>query len=195
MPKIVTEEKKEIARKNIKKKTEDLIEEIGFKNITITKICDAVPIGKGTFYYYYNSKEVLLYEILKEKEENLIKQMLSYNNYEINIEDKVIKALTEVYIGKNSLVNTITTEEIEKIIAKLPSELIYNKELRGKNFFESSMKILGINPLNINMGVLVDLLDCVNFIASRQCKHGEEAKREALEILIKGIATYIARRG
>jgi len=194
MPKIVTEEKKEIARKNIKKKTEDLIEEIGFKNITITKICDAVPIGKGTFYYYYNSKEVLLYEILKEKEENLIKQMLSYNNYEINIEDKVIKALTEVYIGKNSLVNTITTEEIEKIIAKLPSELIYNKELRGKNFFESSMKILGINPSNINMGVLVDLLDCVNFIASRPCKHGEEAKREALEILIKGIATYIAKR-
>lgn len=194
MPKVVTEKKKEIARKRIKQKTEDLIDEIGIKNITITKICDAVPIGKGTFYYYYNSKEVLLYEIIKEKEENLMKQMLDYCNQDISIEEKVIKALTEVYIGKNSIVNTITTEEIEKIIAKLPLESIYNKELRGKNFFESSMKLLGINPLNVNMGILGELLDGINFMASRPCKYGEEARREALQILIKGLAAYITRR-
>ncbi|WP_105616746.1 TetR/AcrR family transcriptional regulator [Vallitalea okinawensis] len=194
MPKIVTEKKKEIARKRIKQKTENLIEEIGIKNITITKICDAVPIGKGTFYYYFNSKEVLLYEVIKEKEENLMKQMLDYCNKDISIEEKVIKTLTEVYIGKSSIVNTITTEEFEKIIAKLPPELIYNKELRGKNFFESSMKLLGINPLDVNMGVLGELLDGINFMASRPCKHGEEARREALQILIKGLAAYIAKR-
>lgn len=194
MPKIITEQNKELARKRIKRKTEVLIEEIGIKNITITKICDAVPIGKGTFYYYYNSKEVLLYEIIKEKEENLMKQMLDYSSHEISIEEKVIKVLTEVYIGKGSIVNTITTEELEKIIAKLPPDSIYNKELSGKNFFESSMKLLGINPLNVNMGVLGELLDGINFMASRPCKHGEKAKREALQILIKGMAVYIATR-
>lgn len=194
MPKIISNKKKELARIRIRKKTERLIEQIGFKNVTITKICDEVPIGKGTFYYYYNSKEVLLYEIIKEKEENLMKQMLDYCNHDISIEEKVIKTLTEVYIGKSSIVNTITTEEIEKIIAKLPPESIYNKELSGKNFFESSMKLLGINPLNVNMGILGELLDGINFMASRPCKHGEEAKREALQILIKGLAAYIAER-
>lgn len=49
MPKTVTEQNKEVARKRIKQKTEMLIEEIGIKNITITKICEAVQWEKEPF--------------------------------------------------------------------------------------------------------------------------------------------------
>lgn len=194
MPKIVSEEKKKIARMRIKEKTEDLIDQIGIRNVTITKICDTVPIGKGTFYYYYDSKEILFYEIIKKKEENIMKQILRFSTNKTSVEKKVIDALTEVYIGKGNRVNKITSEEIELILEKLPPELLHKKELRGKNFFEDSMKLLGVNPQKINMNVLGELLDSINSMASSSCKHGEDVKREALQVMIRGLATYISQK-
>lgn len=194
MPKIITEEKRVIARSNIRKKTEELINEIGFKNITITKICEAVPIGKGTFYYYYGSKELLLYEIIKEKEEYLMKQMLVYSKSSLKVEEKVIRALREVYIGRNSIVNMVSAWELEKILVKLPVEVVNDKELSGKSFFELAMLKLGINPKYVDMGVLGELLDAINFVASRDSKHGNLAKSKSLDILIGGVASYIASK-
>lgn len=192
MPKIVTEEKRRLARNTIRKKTEELIESIGLNNITITGICEAVPIGKGTFYYYYDSKELLLYEIIKEKEELLMKQMLEYSKASMDVEKKVIKALRDVYIGKNSIVNMMSTSELEKILAKLPPEVLSDKELCGKSFFETAMLQMGINYEAIDMGVLGELLDAINFVAARESKHGEKAKSKSLDILIHSVASYIA---
>jgi len=195
MPKIITDTKREETKKKIKYKTEQLIYDIGIKNITISKICDFVPIGKGTFYYYYESKEILLYEIIEEKENILMNRIIEYSNYNLSKKEKIAKALMEVYIGENSIVGIITTEEIEKIIAKLPEEIIVAKKDKGKNFYESIMQLFKMDFEKINMGVVAELLDCIHFVASNPSKHGGNAKKEALRILIFEIATYMTKEG
>lgn len=41
----------------------DLFEHKGFSETSVQDICDAVGVTKGTFYYYFDSKEALLMDI------------------------------------------------------------------------------------------------------------------------------------
>lgn len=44
----------------IKEKAIELINEIGYENTTISKICQAAGVSNGNFYHYFHSKEDLL---------------------------------------------------------------------------------------------------------------------------------------
>ena len=49
----------------------ELIQQKGVKRVTVEDIAMAVNIGKGSFYSYYNSKEELLYAVIKKSEKKL----------------------------------------------------------------------------------------------------------------------------
>lgn len=192
MPKRVTEEDKNIARQLISKKTEELIKEVGFRGVTITGICQAVPVGKGTFYYYYPSKEVLLFEIFVENEKNLMQKIIESKKENLSQQENITRAIAEIYLGEESLVTKITPEEIHELISALPQAYRDEKVQRGTHFFEKVITLLEIDPTRCNMGVVGELLDSINFIAAKK-SITEGAKKEAIEIMIKSLASYMTQ--
>ncbi|MEK4922478.1 TetR/AcrR family transcriptional regulator [Cytobacillus sp. FSL R5-0569] len=72
-------------KNQILKKSIDLFDDKGFKETTIQDIVDQLDVTKGTFYYYFNSKQEVLRDIhleyieglLQEQEEILQNQTLS----------------------------------------------------------------------------------------------------------------------
>jgi AcrR family transcriptional regulator len=81
MPKVVDVDKK---REDIAKKCVDLVLEKGFANITVSQVASHAKVAKGSIYNYFNSKEDIIYEIIKSE----------YSDYDKEVEEEIAKAST-----------------------------------------------------------------------------------------------------
>ncbi len=81
MPKIVDIDKK---REEIAKKSIDLVLQKGFCNLTVSQVASKAKIAKGSIYNYFNSKEDIIYEIIK----------VEYSEYDKEVEKSIKKAKT-----------------------------------------------------------------------------------------------------
>ena len=76
MPKIVNKQKK---RTSIAKASIDLFIDKGFSKLTISEVAKIAGIGKGTVYEYFDSKEDIIYEIMRstqdEYDESILKNI------------------------------------------------------------------------------------------------------------------------
>ena len=90
-------EKKKIETRNkIFEVAGRLFKEKGFENTTVDEITREAGIGKGTFFNYYPTKEALLVDFVKEKEElvfDLVKDELRKN---IHVRQRIKNALLTV---------------------------------------------------------------------------------------------------
>lgn len=90
-------EKKKIETRNkIFEVAGRLFKEKGFENTTVDEITREAGIGKGTFFNYYPTKEALLVDFVKEKEElvfDLVKNELRKN---IHVRQRIKNALLTV---------------------------------------------------------------------------------------------------
>ena len=75
---------------------EELFEEEGYYETTMDKIADRADFSKGSLYNYFESKEVLFFEMLNEKIE-IFKKGLTETTYEFCTIEEKIYAFTEFY--------------------------------------------------------------------------------------------------
>ena len=90
-------EKKKIETRNkIFEVAGRLFKEKGFENATVDEITREAEIGKGTFFNYYPTKEALLVDFVKQKEElvyDLVRNELKKNT---SIQNRIKKVLVLV---------------------------------------------------------------------------------------------------
>lgn len=67
-------------KKNILDETTSLLQQMPFKDITLSKIAKNCNISKGTLYYYYQSKDDILFDIIDNYLNGLAKDLLSWVN-------------------------------------------------------------------------------------------------------------------
>ncbi|MCZ7359138.1 MAG: TetR/AcrR family transcriptional regulator [Candidatus Methanoperedens sp.] len=103
-------EKKKIETRNkIFEVSGRLFKEKGFENTTVDEITKEAGIGKGTFFNYYPTKEALLVDFVKQKEElvyDLVRNELKKN---IPVREKI----------KNVLVLVARSNEKDKEMTRL----------------------------------------------------------------------------
>jgi AcrR family transcriptional regulator len=58
--------KADIARAEIIEAARKVLSQIGVKNMTLKSVADAASISKGALYYYYKSKDEILYDIMAQ---------------------------------------------------------------------------------------------------------------------------------
>lgn len=90
-------EKKKIETRNkIFEVAGRLFKEKGFENTTVDEITREAGIGKGTFFNYYPTKEALLVDFVKEKEELLFDLVQNELRKNIHVREKIKNALLTV---------------------------------------------------------------------------------------------------
>ena len=75
MPKRYSEEERAYIRKRLKEEAVSCMGQFGIRRTTVDEIVKRVNIPKGTFYLFYKSKELLLFDVIQEQHE-LINQKL-----------------------------------------------------------------------------------------------------------------------
>ncbi|WP_010302968.1 TetR/AcrR family transcriptional regulator [Kurthia senegalensis] len=81
--------KEELIRQSIQ-----LFDEKGFTNTSIQQITDALHVTKGTFYYYFASKEQLLYTIHLHYVDELLKRQQTIMNQKQTALEKLSRIIT-----------------------------------------------------------------------------------------------------
>src|SRR5690625_5030919 len=85
--------KQEITKHSVK-----LFQEKGFSETSIQDIVDSLGVTKGTFYYYFKSKEQLLMDIHERYIDDLIERQEMIIETERSARDKIVK-IVELIIG------------------------------------------------------------------------------------------------
>ena len=85
--------KEEITKQSVK-----LFQEKGFSETSIQDIVDSLGVTKGTFYYYFTSKEILLMEIhLRYIDDLLIRQKVIIDSMK-TCRDKIIRIVSLIIL-------------------------------------------------------------------------------------------------
>lgn len=189
MPKIVSEEERSLVRDAMYNSTIELIRKKGIRKVTVDDITEAVGIRKGAFYMYYPSKEVCIYEVLKQNEKELFTRMESIMQGDLRDRDRCARLLREVLLSPDSLLLFLSPIDLENLLRKLPAEFRERENRKSDDYFQRSLRLLNVG--NDKMEAVAMLTDCLSVVASNE-KFSEKGKQEALDVLVAALADYIS---
>ncbi len=139
MPKFSKQEVKKI-EKDIITKGKELFSTYGLKKTSIDDIVNACQIGKGTFYRFFQSKELLFFHILEQEESfrlNLIDEMFqSKKKPKEAFKDFLIQSYEHIE-NNPFLQRVIEKEDFEQLYRKLPKEKL-------ESHFHEDLKVVSI---------------------------------------------------
>ncbi len=127
---------------------EKLFEYFGYQKTSISDITKEAGLGKGTFYYYFNSKEDILLEIVKEQSEWINKQVRKELDRAINTKERILAIMVKPfeYINKKGqLYMRLLSEEPNLFMTRV-------REFKEKNIEETRTIIMGIFQKGLDTG-------------------------------------------
>jgi AcrR family transcriptional regulator len=147
MPIALSNETKIKIKKNLIEAAEISLMEFGAKKTTVDNLVKKVNIPKGTFYLFYPSKAMLLYEVFQIKHDELNNKFLK-RVFEIKDNLTALKVSNLIYdvykeLDTSFLMSFMTSGDLELVLSQLSAE-VFQKHIEGDEI--SMEKILSIIP-------------------------------------------------
>lgn len=188
MPRIVSDTEREQTREAIYKATLTLISQKGLRKITVDDIVDSVGIGKGSFYAYYSSREVCIYQAVRRYEKEAFAKLETASLQKINSREQNEQMLREIFLS-SSILFAISPVDMNALLRKLPPEYHEKEKQKVNNYFERCLELFHLEKENMEAVAL--LTDCINLVAS-SLQYTESGKKQAMDILITAIADLMS---
>ena len=190
MPKIITESEKNKLKELMYQKTLVLIKEKGLRKVTVEDITKYCGLAKGSFYYYYDSKEAFLYEVLKRNEKDSFEKMLQIKVNEKDKRSQLTQVFKYIFMSESCLFLYTTPEDLEYLLVRLPDKIRELEKEKSETNFMGITDWLGVKNTKENYGTLSYLMDGLQCIASSR-QYGLEGRERAMELLIDTICQFI----
>lgn len=195
MPKSYSEQEREYIRKRLKEEAAECLARYGVRRTTVDEIVKRVNIPKGTFYLFYKSKELLLFEVIQEQQKNVnheLYQTLSAMDAGEFSADKLTDAIFAFYkmAEKMPVLKLLDTGEVELLARKLPREIV-EEHLRDDT--DTIEKMLALFPVRkeTDIKVISAAFHAIYYATLHKADIGEDQYDGALRALIYGIVTQI----
>jgi len=194
MPKPLSNEERINIKRRLHEAVEKSLQKYGAKKTTVDSLVKTINIPKGTFYLFYPSKAMLIYEVFQNKHDELQKDFI---NQVINIKDNLntttmTELIFKIYkkLDSSFLMSFMTSGDLELIFKQLPDEVI-KKHIEGDDVsMESILKI--IPNFNESKTELYSAsLRLVMTSVLHKNEVGNNIYDEALKLSIKGIVNQI----
>lgn len=191
MPKCYSEQEKAYLKQRLKEEAEKCLSQYGIRRTTVDELVKRVKIPKGTFYLFYRSKELLLFEVILDLHERIEQELLASIST-LDPDSLTVDPLTEVLFGcfkamdDVPVLKLLNSEDMELLARKLPPEVIADHLGRDDDMVE---KLFAIFPMKAgpDAGAFSAALR-VLFLSSLQKEEvGEKQFDEALKLLIRGL--------
>lgn len=194
MPVALSSKERIIIKRKLQIAAENSLMKYGAKKTTVDNLVKSVNIPKGTFYLFYPSKAMLLYEVFQIKHDELqdefVKRVLEIKD---NLSPSIVTDLVfDIYkkLDSSFLMSFMSSGDLELIMSQLPLEVI-QKHIEGDDI--SMEKILSIIP-NVNEE-MSDIYSASLRLVMSSVLHkkeiGTEYYDEALKLSIRGIINQI----
>lgn len=191
MPKSYSDAEKEYIIKRLKEEAAKCLAQYGVRRTTVDELVKRVGIPKGTFYLFYKSKELLLFEVIQEQHD-AINNDLARALSGISLNDLNADVLTDLifeFFKKTDdmpILKLIDTGEVELLVRKLPKEVV---EAHYKDDTDTIETMLSMFPLKkkVDVKAISAAFHAVYFATLHKEDIGIENYDKALRMLIYGI--------
>lgn len=195
MPKSYSEQEKEYIKKRLKEEAAKCLARFGVRRTTVDEIVQRVNIPKGTFYLFYQSKELLLFEVILEQHD-MIEQKVYQAVSEMDQDGDVAEQLTKIvfdffmFASNSPILKMINTNEIELLARKLPTEVLEEHLEHDGSAVEKVLSLLPVKE-GVDTGTFSAAFRAIYFAALHKDEIGEEHFENVLYLLIRGLVHQI----
>ena len=195
LPKAYSDQEKEYIRKRLKEEAAKCLAQYGIKRTTVDEIVHRVKIPKGTFYLFYQSKEMLLFEVILEQHD-LIEEKLWKEISTIAPKDFNAEKLTDIIVGfyqmagEMPILKLLNSGEIELLARKLPPEVL-EEHLGHDNAMVD--RLFASFPIknNVDTRALSAAFRAIYFSTLHKEEIGEEHYEEGLRLMVVGLINQL----
>lgn len=195
MPKSYSEQEREYIKKRLKEEAAKCLAQYGIRRTTVDEIVKRVNIPKGTFYLFYKSKELLLFDVIQEQHE-IINRELYRTLSDIANTDFSAEKLTDVIFEffkmteEMLILKLLDINEVELLVRKLPQETIAEHFLDDTDMIEKMLTLFPVKK-EVDIKVISAAFHAIYFATLHKAEIGEEHYDGALRTLIYGVVTQI----
>lgn len=187
MPKIYSQSERDDIKTRLKQAARESLMTKGVRKTTVDQLVAEVHIPKGTFYLFYKSKEILLFEVLLEFHE-VIEQDMKIALSQLDFQHITTNQLTEFILAffikakENPLFRVLTSGELDLLATKLPSDIVDEHFQHDHDMLEQILKFIPHQD-NVDIQALSGAFrDLFMFMFSDCCQD-----KESLRMLIHGL--------
>ena len=178
MPKSFSEQEREYIRQRLKEEAAKCLAQYGVRRTTVDEIVKRVNIPKGTFYLFYKSKELLLFEVIQEQQKNvnleLYQAFSDIADMELSAE-KLTDMIFEFYkkTEKMLVLKLSDAGEIELLKRKLPQEIVDEHLQNDTDMIEKMIAIFNVKK-EVDIKVISAAFHAIYYATLHKADIGEE---------------------
>lgn len=195
MPKPFTDNEREAIRIRLLDAAEQCWGRYGIKKTTVDDLASLAGISKGSFYLFYESKELLFLDVI-ERIERRIKEAVfealaarSRTSKEVFI-DAVDKAFAAV--SRTPWLLSLQQGDYEVLTRRMPEDRVARHIHSDEDDVRRMLSILGVEPRH-DVKVIAGALRAVFLILLHKTEIGEENIAPVYSLLLEGLAHEIFR--
>lgn len=188
MPKIFSEQEREIIRMKLLNAGIEELENKSYRNIAVDSLAAKVGIAKGTFYNFFPSKEAYFYAVMqfvKDKNRNELKELLFGEKVQ---KDEIAACLYHRYTKIKTVYDYFSPEEMKIIVRKLPNG---DEADDSVEFAEWICGKLSVSEKEKKAKIIVNMCNIMAMAASNRDMLEPCAYEETILIFCNTIADYI----
>lgn len=195
MPKSYSDQERAYIRKRLKEEAAACMGQFGIRRTTVDELVKRVNIPKGTFYLFYQSKELLLFDVILEQHD-LINQKLLQAVSEIAGPSFSAEKLTDVIFRffkmaeELPVLKLLNSEEVELLARKLPEEVVAEHFGNDTDMVEQVLALLPLKK-DVDTKRVSAAFHAIYFATLHKKEIGEGQYDQALRMLIHGVVTQI----
>ena len=194
MPKSYSEQERAHIRERLKEEAADCLATYGVRRTTVDEIVRRVNIPKGTFYLFYQSKELLLFEVIQEQQQSINRRLFQVisglSGTKVSAEE-LTDAIYAFYkmAEEMPILKLIGTGEVELLARRLPREVVQAHLQDDTDTIGEMLAMLPVKK-DVDINVVSAAFHAVYYATLHKAEIGE-AYDQALRTLIYGIVAQL----
>lgn len=194
MPRAYSDKEREHIIKELKKSAIDCMILYGVRKTTVDELIKRVNIPKGTFYLFYSSKELLLYDAINslhdEIQKKLIRRLKNISSV-LSVED-ITEAIYHYYkvTDESKIIEIFKHNDLDLLLRKIPKEKI-EEHFKHDRMALNQMIALIPNAKEKDIHKFESAIRAVFCSLLHKREIGEEFFDESIKILLRGIVIQL----
>lgn len=195
MPKCFSEQEREYIKKRLREVAAECLSQYGVRRTTVDEIVKRVNIPKGTFYLFYKSKELLLFEAIQEQHEIVNRELYQAISGLVTqglSAEKLTDAIFKFYkmTEEMPILKLLDSGEVELLARKLPREIVEEHLQDDTDTIEKMFALLPIKK-ETDIKVMSAAFHAIYYATLHKAEIGKKEYDEALRTLIYGIVIQV----
>ena len=191
MPKSYSDEEREYIQNRLREEAVKCLAQYGVRRTTVDELVKRVNIPKGTFYLFYKSKELLLFEVIQMQHDaindELAGALAGLAGQELNA-DTLTDLVFEFFkkTEEMPILQRLDTDEVELLVRKLPREVVEAHLQDDTDTIEQMFKMFPMKK-KVDVKVISAAFHAIYYATLHKSDIGDQQYDAALKLLIHGV--------